>query len=69
MVVRVDTDDTQQTSDDGRRKMQNTMLFIFQVPLRFCLDKSYKCIARRPEPQIGESAYPVSPIGNFGTLM
>ena len=25
-------------------------------------------LARRPEPQIGESAYPVSPIGNFGTL-
>ena len=26
-------------------------------------------IARRPEAQIGESAYPVSPIGNFGTIM
>ena len=26
-------------------------------------------VVRRPEAQIGESAYPVSPIGNFGTLM
>ena len=25
-------------------------------------------IARRPKAQIGESAYPVSPIGNFGTI-
>ena len=26
-------------------------------------------IARRPEAEIDESAYPVSPIGNFGTIM
>ena len=25
-------------------------------------------VARRPEPQNGESAYPVSPIGNFSIL-
>ena len=32
-------------------------------------DHLYKtCIVRRPEHQIGESAYPVSPTGNFGTF-
>ena len=32
-------------------------------------EKGDECnIARRPEPQIGESAYPVSPTGNFGTF-
>ena len=28
----------------------------------------FRQVARRPEAQIGESAYPVSPIGNFGTI-
>ena len=32
----------------------------------FYLD--FTVIARRPEPQIGESAYLVSPTGNFGTF-
>ena len=40
-----------------------TMHMIFNVK-----NKSDIMLARRPEPQIGESAYPVSPIGNFGTF-
>ena len=45
----------------------NVMVAITSNPVDQNTQKKTKTrLARRPEPQIGESAYPVSPLGYFG---